>query len=141
MNHLGRYLKKRLNELKMSEREISARCGISHSYLNQLIKGVNPSTKKNISPTLATFEKLSKGFGVSIEHLQKISRGLKTTDCGNNGHADYSSDLIKQISDFQDFMLEIGVNKDSRSEEEWALLISRIKATIKDHIQEHELTK
>jgi len=80
MNYLGKYLKKKLKELKVSEREISAKCGISHSYLNQLIKGVNPSTKKNISPTLITFEKLSIGLGVSVEFLQKVARGIILED-------------------------------------------------------------
>jgi len=141
MNYLGRYLKKRLNELRMSEREISARCGISHSYLNQLIKGVNPSTKRNISPTLVTFEKLAKGFGVSVDYLQKISRGIKTNETGNNGNNYYSPYLIKQINDFQDFMLEIGINKTGRTEEEWGALISRIKETVKDYAQDVELRK
>lgn len=77
MNYLGKYLKKRLKQLKMSEREISGKCGLSHSYLNQLIKGVNPTTNKSISPTLKTFEKLSIGFDIPIETLQKIAMGFK----------------------------------------------------------------
>jgi transcriptional regulator with XRE-family HTH domain len=77
MNYLGKYLKKRLKQLKMSEREISGKCGLSHSYLNQLIKGINPTTNKGISPTLKTFEKLSVGFDAPVETLQKIARGLK----------------------------------------------------------------
>jgi len=77
MNYLGKYLKKRLKQLRMSEREVSSKCGLSHSYLNQLIKGVNPTTNKSISPTLKTFEKLSIGFDVPVETLQKIAMGFK----------------------------------------------------------------
>lgn len=77
MNYLGKYLKKRLKQLRMSEREISIKCGLSHSYLNQLIKGVNPTTSKSISPTLKTFEKLSIGFDIPVETLQKIAMGFK----------------------------------------------------------------
>jgi transcriptional regulator with XRE-family HTH domain len=150
MNYLGKYLKKRLKELKMSEREISTKCGISHSYLNQLIKGVNPSTKKNISPTLGTFEKLSFGFGVSVDFLQKVARGLadenpetlwdKPSQQSVNGTGKqlYSTDLVDQIKDFQDFMVEIGFNKNSSSGEEWKTLISELKETVQKHIQEQK---
>lgn len=134
MNHLGRYLKKRLNELKMSEREISAKCGISHSYLNQLIKGVNPSTKKRISPTLSTFEKLADGFGVQVEQLQKISRGIKEENDVNNSHY-YSPNLLSHIRDFQEFMLETLFSQETASEEEWMRLISNIKETIKTQVK------
>lgn len=140
MNHLGRYLKKRLNELKMSEREISARCGISHSYLNQLIKGINPSTKKNISPTLATFEKLSKGFGVSIDYLQNISRGIKKSEL-NKYQQEISPALLKQIKDFQEFMKEVGVNKNKLSEDEWLAVISCVKDAVKDKFPQKPLRK
>lgn len=135
MNHLGRYLKKRLNELKMSEREISAKCGISHSYLNQLIKGINPSTKKRISPTLSTFEKLSEGFGIPIDQLQKISRGIKEESEAGNGYY-YSPTLLNQIKDFQEFMLETLFSRETTSEEEWSRLISRIKETVKTQVKD-----
>ncbi|OGI03006.1 MAG: hypothetical protein A2Y25_03680 [Candidatus Melainabacteria bacterium GWF2_37_15] len=135
MNYLGRYLKKRLNELKVSEREISAKCGISHSYLNQLIKGINPSTKKNISPTLATFEKLAKGFGVSVDHLQQISRGIKSIK-SNDGQECFSPQILKRIKDFQEFMMELGLDKKHNSEEEMATLISNLKKLVKKHYQE-----
>lgn len=125
MNHLGRYLKKRLNELKASEREISAKCGISHSYLNQLIKGINPSTKKKISPTLSTFEKLSQGFDVSVESLQKISRGIKDSDIDNKEYQLQS--LLTQIHDFYDFIMELGLERKKYTENEWEALISRLE--------------
>lgn len=140
MNYLGKYLKKRLKELKMSEREVSAKCGISHSYLNQLIKGINPSTNKKISPTLATFEKLAKGFEVNIEHLQKVARGCINDKKENNGKLDheicnkYPSEVIEQIRDFQSFMKELGIDKNSRSNEEWSMIISNIREVIKEKI-------
>lgn len=123
MNYLGRFLKKRLTELKMSEREISARCGISHSYLNQLIKGVNPGTRKNISPTLATFEKLAQGFGVSVEKLQMISRGIKESEIDR---------------DFQELITEMGIDRFKENEEEWSELLLEIKKTIKKHLENRE---
>lgn len=140
MNYLGRYLKKRLKELKMSEREVAAKCGISHSYLNQLIKGLNPSTKKTISPTLSTLEKLSTGFGVSAEYLQQVTYGKVTNSIKsakknpietNLCQIDYSPNLLKQIAEFQDFMVEVGAHKHNKSEAEWAEFITEIRNYIK----------
>ncbi len=150
MNYLGKYLKKRLKELKMSEREISAKCGISHSYLNQLIKGINPSTNKRISPTLATFEKLAKGFEVNIEHLQRVARGcinykvvcideIKNYSIKKNDR--YPSEIIEQIKDFQEFMREIGVDKNYKSSEEWSLIISNIRDFLKKNTSESRRIK
>lgn len=133
MNYLGKYLKKRLKELKMSEREVSAKCGISHSYLNQIIKGVNPSTNKTISPTLNTLEKLAAGFGVSVEQLQKIARGC-TAECSElyeKEIGNYSPEVLKQINDFQNFMTEIGLDRTQRTEEEWNSFIGNLKDLIK----------
>jgi len=151
MNYLGKYLKKKLKELKVSEREISAKCGISHSYLNQLIKGVNPSTKKNISPTLITFEKLSQGLGVSVEFLQKVARGIIQEDeyfeaekkvvidkFLNSENKNISPDLLKQINDFQNFISIVGLDNKTRSENEWTELIFELKSLIGKHMQEKE---
>ncbi len=146
MNYLGKFLKKKLKELKMSEREISAKCGISHSYLNQLIKGINPSTNKKISPTLATFEKLAIGFDVDIEYLQKVARGCmneKITGMderinaikNTNEQSSYPSEIIEQIKDFQEFMREIGLDKNCKSKEEWASIISNLREIVKSHIK------
>ena len=152
MNYLGEYLKKRLIEMKTSEREISAKCGISHSYLNQLIKGINPSTKKSISPTLSTLEKLAEGFGVSADFLQKITRGLvsdeelfieekklgidKLLQVDNNG---LSPDLLKQIQNFQKIMLCINFEKFTRSESEMSKFISELEGVIKKHFNTQQV--
>jgi transcriptional regulator with XRE-family HTH domain len=147
MNYLGKYLKKKIKEMKVSEREISAKCGISHSYLNQLIKGVNPSTKKNISPTLSTFEKLAAGFGVSVDYLQRIARGVSESESVdgnavinkfNELEKSISPTLIKQIDDFQNFISLIGLDNKTRTEKEWAELIYELKYVINKHMQDKE---
>jgi len=152
MNYLGKYLKKKIKELKVSEREISAKCGISHSYLNQLIKGINPTTKKNISPTLSTFEKLSTGFGVSVDFLQKTARGIAsrededilekntffTKEFINTEDNSITPNLLKQINDFQNFISLVGLNNKTRSEKEWADLIYDLKHIIGKHMQDKE---
>ncbi len=142
MNYLGKYLKKIIKEKKVSEREIASRCGISHSYLNQLIKGMNPSTHKRISPTLVTFEKLSKGFGVSVDCLQQVARGLVRNENdlhfnqSLNSLDNVSPNMIRQITDFKDFILLFGEEHSDNSEEEWNELIGKIKIVIKEHVEE-----
>lgn len=148
MNYLGKYLKRKLKELKVSEREISAKCGISHSYLNQLIKGINPSTKKNISPTLATFEKLSEGLDVSVEFLQRVARGVIQEDEYSAAekksvveslfkpeNKNISPALLKQINEFQNFISIIGHDSKVKSEKEWTELIYELKSVVDKHMK------
>jgi len=147
MNYLGRYLKKKLKEMKASEREISAKCGISHSYLNQLIKGINPSTKKTISPTLLTFEKLSEGLDVSVDFLQRVARGIINDEDAyipesskmslhilDSGNVNLTKELIHEIQDFNAFLRKVGLDSKKRSEEEMTELISRLKKVIDSNI-------
>ena len=128
----------------MSERELASRCGISHSYLNQLIKGINPSTKKTISPTLSTLEKLSKGSGVSVEALQRITRGVFDNGRENQlvkdiefniANLHYPQKFENQIKDFQDFMQELNINRHYKTEADWTELISTVKKTIENHVE------
>lgn len=47
-------------------------CGFSKSYVNMLEKGINPTTKKPVSPTIQTFEKIAKATGQDVDSLLKI---------------------------------------------------------------------
>jgi transcriptional regulator with XRE-family HTH domain len=159
MNYLGMFLDKKIKELHISEREISSRCGISHSYINQIIKGVNPRTGKPISPTLSTFEKLSNGLGISIEDLQKIARGYSEEEVFNKNYekSKFLEDLEKnstkagipvgsrkdkvipweiwnQIKEAQNFISCLGLDPSEQTDEQWADLISDIQLVVKLHM-------
>jgi transcriptional regulator with XRE-family HTH domain len=159
MNYLGKFLNKKLKEMQISEREISTRCGISHSYINQIIKGVNPRTGKPISPTLSTFEKLSSGIGISADDLQKIARGFSEDEVFNvkDNKSKFLEELEKtstkqgipvgtkkdkiipweiwnQIKEAQDFIGCLGLDPSEQTAEEWEDLINDIQLVVKLHM-------
>jgi|GEM_PF-2475024 len=159
MNNLGIFIEKKIKEMHISEREISSRCGISHSYINQIIKGVNPRTGKPISPTLSTFEKLSKGLDISADDLQKIARGYSEEEVFNK--ADDKSKFLEeleknstkegvpvgtkkdkvipweiwnQIKEAQNFISCMGLDPSQQTEDEWSDLMNDIHLVIKLHM-------
>jgi len=159
MNYLGNFLDKKIKEMKISEREISSRCGISHSYINQIIKGVNPRTGKAISPTLSTLEKLAKGLGISIDDLQKIARGYSEEEVfdkidekskfieeleknstnegipvGTKKDKFIPWEIWNQIKEAENFISCFGLDPSEQTEEEWLDLINDINLVIKLHM-------
>ncbi|MEN6326043.1 MAG: XRE family transcriptional regulator [Syntrophomonas sp.] len=78
-NELGKFLKRIRAEKDLSLRELSARTGLSHSYLNNLENGADPRTGKPVSPTLPTLDKLAKGLDVPIDNIICIASSNLTT--------------------------------------------------------------
>ena len=151
--------KKKIKEMNISEREISARCGISHSYINQIIKGINPRTGKSISPTISTLEKLSKGLDITPNDLQKIVRGIPEEEIFNK--SDFKSKFLEelekestnegvpvgtkkdrvipweiwnQIKEAQNFIECLGLDPSEQTDEEWKELIDDIHLVVKLHL-------
>lgn len=163
MNYLGNFLEKKIKSMQISEREISSRCGISHSYINQIIKGVNPRTGKSISPTLSTIEKLSKGLEISVEDLQKIARGYSEEEVFNKIDKN-SSFLIEmennatnegvpvgtqkdkiipweiwnQIKEAQNFIQCLGIDPSEQTDSDWEDLMQDIQLVVKLHLAKKE---
>jgi transcriptional regulator with XRE-family HTH domain len=160
MNHLGNFIKKKLTEKKLSERELAKSCNLSHTYLNQLIAGKNPKTKKKISPTLGTLEKLANGLCLSAEVLQKIAVGVpEETLLSNtknrtkflNSLEKYSTkkgilvgtkidrvitwDVWNQIKEAHGFLNNFGLDPSEYSEKDWNDLIHDIALIVKIHIE------
>jgi len=159
VNYLGKFLQKRLNELGLSEREMAKRCNFSHSYLNQLIKGTNPKTNKSISPTLETLKKLSNGFNVSVENLQKIANGEpeeevfrhkgfseeafmdnleknateKGVPVGSNLDKIIPWEQWNEIKKAQNMFLSIGLDPSEYDQNEWNELLEDIILVVKLH--------
>lgn len=73
---LAEFVKERRGELRISQRELAKRSGLSPTYIANIELGVNPSTGKPISPTIDAMQALSKGLGVSYEELDRVARGL-----------------------------------------------------------------
>lgn len=67
---LGEYIQTYLDENQMSQREFAKQCGdISAGYINMLIKGVNPSTKKPIVPNVKKLNAIARGMGRTLNEL------------------------------------------------------------------------
>lgn len=149
MNQLGKLIKERLNQLNVSEREMAIRCGISHSYLNQLIKGINPKTQKPISPTITVIEKLSKGLEMSASNIENAIRGhlreksLTESDelgiiVGTNKDKRIPHELWEKMQHTQDFMACLGLDPSKYSQKDWKDLLDDLKLVVETHLKSTE---
>lgn len=57
------------NDHKLSQRAFSLKCGLSNSYIAFLENNRNPTTDKEIQPTIETLNKLAKAMGMDVHHL------------------------------------------------------------------------
>jgi SOS-response transcriptional repressor LexA len=73
-NKLGSFIKEWRKERNMGLRDLAKLTGISHAYLHVLEGGVDPRTKRPVSPTLQSLQKLATGLDVPLEVV--ISLGL-----------------------------------------------------------------
>ena len=69
MNKLGNLVKMKREEKGLSLRELAKRCNLSHSYIDSIEKGYDGKTKKAVSPTIETIEKLATGLNIAINDL------------------------------------------------------------------------
>ena len=69
---LSELLKKTAQDRQLSLRDFAKILGISHAYLNKLMVGVDPRTKKRISPTIDTMFKIADALKIPrIEFLRQ----------------------------------------------------------------------
>lgn len=69
MKTLGDIIKKYRLDHDLSLREFSKKCGLSHTYIDKLEKGVDPRSKKPVEPTLDALEKVSIAIDLSLDEL------------------------------------------------------------------------
>ena len=75
MNYIGNFIKKYRGE--MSLRDFAEKCGISHTHLDSIEKGVDPRTGKPVRVTIETLKKIAKAMGMSINDLLIQSGDVK----------------------------------------------------------------
>lgn len=68
---------------KESLRDVSKRAGISHNYLSQLEKGVDPRTGKQIRPTPETLKRLADAYNYDYKEIMKIAGYIDEEENGN----------------------------------------------------------
>lgn len=67
INYIGNYIKKYRGN--MSLREFASKCGISHTHLDSIEKGVDPRTDKSVSVTIETLKKIASAMNMTVNDL------------------------------------------------------------------------
>ena len=79
MDNLGKILKDKRKELKLSLRKASELIGISNTYLGNLEKGFDPRTNAPNKPTPETLKLISEAYKIDYNELM-IASGYVTPD-------------------------------------------------------------
>lgn len=77
-NRLGEYIQQRRKEMGLSLREFGKLCGISHTHIDSIEKGVDYRTGKRVNVTNETFRKLSEVLKVPAAYLLELSLDANT---------------------------------------------------------------
>lgn len=56
-------------EHKLSQRQFTSQCNLSNGYISMLERGLNPSTKKPVTPTIPQLKKIASGMGITVMEL------------------------------------------------------------------------
>lgn len=95
MNYIGEYIKNYRGD--MSLREFAEKCGISHTHLDSIEKGIDPRTGKPVKVTVDTLKKISSAMNMSINDLLIQSGDVKIEElhCDNAEIIGIEQDIIK----------------------------------------------
>lgn len=66
---IGEYISSYIQEHQISLNELSRQCGISKGYMSMIVKGINPSTKEPLVPSIKILQRLATGTGISLDEL------------------------------------------------------------------------
>lgn len=66
-NKLGEFIRKYRG--KQSLREFASKCGISHTHLDSIEKGIDPRTGKSVRITIETLKKIANAMNMSVNDL------------------------------------------------------------------------
>ncbi|OAH53122.1 hypothetical protein AWH48_12255 [Domibacillus aminovorans] len=103
-----------LKELRGKEslRSVGERAGLSHNYLSQLEKGIDPRTKKPIKPTPDTLKRLSEAYDYSYDELLKLAGYIEDKEATNPPRFTQKDelDIAKRVEEIRKDL--ISANKD-----------------------------
>ncbi|NLU50662.1 MAG: helix-turn-helix domain-containing protein [Syntrophomonadaceae bacterium] len=86
MNTLGEFIGSVRRRKGLSLRDLATRCGLSHSYIDSLEKGLDPRTGKPVSPTLETIQKLADGLDMTFSEFLYMSGIVSVKDGESRVH-------------------------------------------------------
>jgi len=88
----------------ISQRRLADQCDLSTGYISLIEKEINPQTGKKMVPTLAVFDKLAKGMGMTIDDLfaavddMPVSLSDKTALVNEDGLDEPDAELLAILS-------------------------------------------
>lgn len=93
MNYIGEYIKKYRGDESL--RSFAEKCGISHTHLDSIEKGIDPRTGKAVSVTVETLKKIANAMGMTVNDLLIKSGDVKAEDLiyDNADSIDISSNI------------------------------------------------
>ena len=107
---LGEYVRKKRKEMDLSLRDFGKLCGISHTTIDVIERGVDPRNGKPVNITNSTFEKLASGIGDPIEKLVGLSKGTQTIEQTDTLKSTKYYELNKENREIIDRMIEKLIN-------------------------------
>ena len=66
---IGEIIKEYREQNKLSQRQFAQKSGVSNGYISMLEEGRNPKTNEPIVPALATYAKIAKALGITVNDL------------------------------------------------------------------------
>lgn len=95
MNYIGEYIKKYRGDISL--RDFAEKCGISHTHLDSIEKGVDPRTGKPVKVTVETLKKIAKAMNMTINDLLIASGDVKVEDLifDNAEYVDIDTDTVQ----------------------------------------------
>lgn len=95
MNYIGEYIKKYRGQISL--RDFADKCGISHTHLDSIEKGIDPRTGKPVKVTVETLKKIAKAMNMTINDLLIASGDVNPNDLlfDNAEYVDIDTNVIK----------------------------------------------
>ncbi len=91
---LGEIIREFRKEHHLSQRQFALLSGLSNGYISILENGLNPKTKKPISPSLGQVNKLATGMGISLQELFMKADDMPIDICDNAESSDKEKTLL-----------------------------------------------
>lgn len=98
MNYIGEYIHKYRGDISL--RDFADKCGISHTHLDSIEKGIDPRTGKPVKVTVETLKKIANAMNMSINDLLLKSGDVKLEDLNYDNFTEYDIDNITKIPVF-----------------------------------------
>lgn len=107
-NRIGQFVKKRRTELGLSLREFGKLCGMSHTHIDSIEKGVDMRTGREVNLTSATVSKLALALGVTEAELIGASSDDGISDSSLKlalfGDSKVPDSLLEEVRQFAEFI-------------------------------------